>query len=126
MDKVRALRLVREAKHSLALIISFLGHSNPIVNGLAIKWPDVLDAYLADDEVNFLADMSTLICLPVKVLAEALCERAGSKFLEEIAEISKDVVDPIDAKRDLIRICNLQVSKLRKAGFTIEDIKGID
>lgn len=121
---------VDECKHSVILLMQYAGGYNTHCNMILLKWPDLFDAFISDDEIKFNEDAAVLICLPLKIIAESLfqaCQMFDSidnKVSEDINEVMlMHKKDPIEAKASLIAICNSLISKLRKIGWQIDYIK---
>lgn len=119
-------KLVREANHSVALLLGFVGLDTKC-NRILLKWPDVIEDVLAGEEEAFKKDISWLICEPLRVLSESLIQMADPKGSNtEVREAMVNCVeDPIGVKTALIGLCNLQINKLRSGGLKIEFLKGL-
>lgn len=127
------LKLVREAKHTMAVFLSSLGSSSYAASGFYVKWPDVIDALLSDDDELFLKDMFVLVCVPFKAIAEGLAthteSRTASKLIVEAIEVaSKDLsmFNIIMCKTKLIAICNQEILSISRDGKAMESIKGLE
>jgi hypothetical protein len=122
--------LVKDAKHSMALFISVLGISSYAASGFFIKWPDVIDAVLSGNDKNFLLDISILICLPMRAIAQSLSQMGESKMsLELIEDAMKSINEnPHLAKAKLIAICNQEIISLGQKGakLNLDVIRGVD
>lgn len=122
------LQLLSEAKHSIATLMGFTGYDSH-ANVLLLKWPDILESVLKGDEKQALADFSCIICQPLAVLAESLIQAAATSdisaaLLDDVRRtLAEGIVDPIEAKRNLIRICNAQLYKLKETGYPVKYIK---
>jgi len=105
------IKLVIEAKQSYALFMSFTMEMNYheamnndyIHRALLLKWPDVVDDLLNNDDGHFYGDMRILIVKPIEIIAGGLVDvikMTGSHggFCDEmnkkIQVIMKDNVDP--------------------------------
>ena len=133
MTKLDQIRLVREAKHTMAVYLSILGVSGYAASGFFIKWPDVMDSMLNNDDKLFLQDMLILVCNPMKTVAEGLVAHTESVtaiqlILEamEVVKVNLSVDKIIICKAKLIAICNQEILTLRRGNSTMEPIRGLD
>jgi hypothetical protein len=130
MTRAQQLFLVKDAKHSMALLISVLGTSSYAASGFFVKWPDVVDAILSGNDKSFLEDITILICLPMKAIASSLSQMNESKMSVELIEDAMKSAndDPHLAKAKLIAICNQEIISLGQKGakLNLEPIRGID
>lgn len=124
IDKMKATVYVAEAKHTYAIFTGMIGKESK-ANVLYLKWIDAMESLIADDELRFNEDIAALICQPLRVVAEALNQRATEAGASNAATEIKDTmqlmfVNPIEAKQNMIRICNSQIFKLKAIGFKYE------
>ena len=127
--------LVREAKHSYAVLLGFIGNPDTDCNRMLLKWPDVIDSLLENDEKKFCEDISVLIYQPLVVLAEALAQILRDKIDNDLGDLKLDAAthcraavenkSPQEAKEELIRICNTYIDHLRSHDINYEYIKTI-
>jgi len=118
-------KLVAEAKHSFISVMGIVG-SDTNYNHILLKWPDVADALLEDKDGLFLKDISRLICLPFKILAESLQEMlSDDKNLDIGTSMVLSEEDPIEAKKNLIRLCNSMIYRLKATGKKVEYVIGL-
>lgn len=127
MDKKKIAYYITEAKHSFAIFTSMTGQTSK-ANLLYLKWVDAMESLLAENETQFMSDLTTLICLPLQTVAEALNQRstelgAGSADGEISDTIKLIIADPVEAKNNFIRICNSQIFKLKSVGMKYEYLK---
>lgn len=124
--------LVREAKHSYAVLLGFIADPDTKCNRMLLKWPDVIDALLADNQQQFEEDIACLICLPVKLVAEALSDNLFKvrpqipkyeQFINDVMRLA--VQEPVGTKDRLIKVCNEIIGHLRVAGVGHEYVKNM-
>lgn len=132
--KTDARLLIREAKHSYAVLLGFINDADSVCNKMLLKWPDAMDSLIADDEEKFCNDMSVLMCQPLKVLAESLAQVLRDKVGNDsgwefdVTEYCRTKViyqDPQEAKKTLIKICNTYIDRLRINGVHYSLVKTI-
>lgn len=123
-------RYILEAKHSFAILLGFIGEPDTPCNMMLLKWPDAVDALLDDDEDKFREDMATLMCQPIKIISESLfdilnsnggCDIDFSVQIKDTIQLSPN--NPVEAKNNLISICNQIIFKLRSVGVEHEYVK---
>jgi hypothetical protein len=118
MTKKEAERLAKEAKHSMAIFMGFLGASNSGAVGLFLKWPDALDSFVSGDDELFKKDMAVLITEPVKLVVESLAVRTKNTGIgleiEDAMRMAR--TSPIATKLNLIRFGNIMIEKLNAHG----------
>jgi len=126
MDIDKKKLLVREAKHSFLIVLSIVGKEDSAFNIILLKWPDIVDSILDDDEELFLKDVGFLICHPFKLLAESL-----QSIINDDRSVDIDVSmklsssDPLDARKNLVRLCNSLIFKLRLTNSRFANFKEI-
>jgi len=124
--------LVEEANDSFRILIQFLGMLDTRANLLFLKWPDAMQSLISNDLEMFKKDMSILICQPIYVLATSLREYSSRKTgksndMHDIELVmDQSIVDPIEVKKTLLRICNTEIFLLKSKGHPIEQIQGRD
>lgn len=118
---------IDESKKTMVLLKSFFGDNSMPVTNVWMKWPDAVDSLMNNDIKQFKKDLSDIICIPVMVITDALIERLKSLdskidvygYRAQLANTSK-IVNPIEAKKDMIRICNVVIYQLKKYGVEVE------
>lgn len=129
----KAHSLIREAKHSFAILLGFVGDTDSPANRVLLKWPDVTDALLDGDEERFNEAAAYLICYPMKLVAESLREtirKLGEDVELYVVEVNKTMesaaTSPVDVKLNLIRLCNTMIFRLQQLGIHHEYVKSVD
>lgn len=127
IDRKKAMFYIAEAKRSFALFTTLMGKESK-ANIIYLKWIDVMESLIAENEKQFFEDMAIMICKPISTIAEALNQRAtelGAGNAEtEISDTMKLMfINPIEAKQNLIRICNSQIFKLNAVGIKQDYLK---
>jgi len=130
IDKKDIIFKITEANDSYRILIKYVGSMESASNLVLLKWPDAFRSYV-DDDIDLLSrDLFELICIPIKILALALIERGekeGLKFKlyeSEVDNTFKVGGDPIKAKDNLIRICDIMIHNLKNKGINIDFIRG--
>lgn len=118
---------IREAKHSFAILLGFIGKPDTECNLILLKWPDAMDSMIEKNEEKFLCDMSHLICRPLFLIAKSLVEILSKHTevnMQEVYDTMKFAeLNPIESKENLIRLCNSMIFKIRSFGVHYEYIK---
>ena len=125
--RIKMLSSVKEAQDSFKILISHVGYTSA-ANALFLRWPDAFQAYL-ENETNYLnQDIFNLICEPIKILALSVLQRCESEkiiceaYSKEIEQTLKNT-NPIEVKKNLIRIIDIMIHNLRQKGIKIQYIK---
>ena len=121
IDKIKQIELVNSAKHSCLTLLKFVGGDSPC-NLILLKWADVSDAILGDNEKLFMDSIAELICKPLKYIASALHDDKSEDYIGRVMEFYKE--NPKGTKKILVDTCNLKIEDLNKGGSNIELIKG--
>lgn len=121
--------LLKEAKHSVMLLMQSFGSISSPCNQVLLKWPDILDSYFDNNDENLRRDFAIIICQPIKIIADSLVERIKLIGLLDSSsfEIEQTMVlaikSPLEAKANLLRICNSLIFKLKSGGVDVDYIK---
>ena len=116
MDIDEKKLLVREAKHSFLTVLSIVGKEDSAFNTVLLKWPDVIDNILDGNDELFLKNIGVLICHPFKLLAESLQSIINDdRSMDVDASMRLSGSDPLGARRNLIRLCNSLIFRLRSS-----------
>ena len=116
ISKEKLGAIIKEAKDSMRILMKHLGAQNTSANILLLKWPDLIDSYIEDNEKEFHSDAVCLVCFPLKIIAESMIESNQQllKWKEEVdmAFNTKDS-DIFEAKAQLVRLIELIECKLK-------------
>jgi hypothetical protein len=108
--------LVKEAKRSFIVVLSIIGKDNTAFNVALLKWPDVVDCLLDGNDELFLKDVGFLICYPFKLLVESLQDILGDdRSMDVDVSMRLSSSDPLGARRNLVRLCNSLIFRLRSS-----------
>jgi hypothetical protein len=123
-------KLIKEAQRSFRILISYVGQLDSRANVLLLKWPDAMLSLVSNESQQFKQDMAELICQPLVVLAEALtemvCKEDPTKPLVNVVDVretyktAKD--NPLEARDNLIRICDNKIFRLKSLGMSFHYI----
>ncbi len=128
MEKQELITLVKEAQDSMKTLMKYAGTMNSSVNLLLLNWPDALMYHAEGNESKLRESLGLMICQPLKVLAEALTQHTEQKVKSKIAleDINMSMIiankNPLEAKENLIRICNSRIFMLKSVGEKLEMI----
>lgn len=133
MDKDYIKKMIQEAKHSIKILMCFVGkeEASPVM----MKWPDILDAYIDDDFDKLKTDLSAIMCAPLRVITQSLIELslsypvpkeliAGWQIQLEWA-VDSIIVDPFEAKKYFIANIDAIILYLRKHNVNYNPIGSI-
>ena len=117
---------IKEANDSFKILVRYLGMLDSRANLLFLKWPDAMQALVAEDYDMFRKDMAILICQPVHALALALQEYTNQKLNQPLKVSSIELImeqapiDPIGTKKALVQVCNTDIFLLKSNGYPME------
>lgn len=122
MEKVKIQRLLREAKHSTALLVGVGGSA---ASKMLLRWPDAFSAYVYGDDEMLEESLGSIIVDPIIVLTRAYAARVGTEeiveqYIKEALQPRTGASDVSEIKNQLITICNMQIYALKRLDSKID------
>jgi hypothetical protein len=122
------IHYIDEAIWSYKIILDYIGKSDSPANYMLLKWPEMVISYIKQDKEAYMRDLAYLICVPFKVLAEALCDYLTQVDINEFDKITPQIIvilvdmnkDPLGTRSKMIKLCNELIHKLRLSGKMIQ------